>query len=94
MTRIVTLIAAVLALVAAPGSGQTVRTDRADHKSIMLRHLVSGKARIDPAKAYIFIRSPQGRATGTFLKTPTPAEIASYEASPPTGSWGGRSVSD
>ena len=79
MNRIVILIAAVLALVAAPLTAQTSGSFRAEYRPIMLRHLVSGEARIDPAKAYIFIRSPQGRAAGTFLKTPTPAEIADYE---------------
>jgi hypothetical protein len=54
----------------------------------MLRQLISGKVRIDPTKAYIFIRSPRGRAAGTFLKTPTPAEIANYEVSdPPRRQW-------
>lgn len=80
MTRITTLIAAALALVAAPLAAQARETPRADHKPIMLRQLLSGKERIDPAKAYIFIRSPQGRAAGTFLKTPNPAEIAHHEA--------------
>lgn len=80
MNRIIAVTAAVLALVAAPLTAQTSGSYRTEHRSIMLRHLVSGEARIDPAKAYIFIRSPQGRAAGTFLKTPTPAEIANYEA--------------
>lgn len=82
MTRMITLIAAALAMLAAPLSAQTRETPRADHKPIMLRQLLSGKARIDPAKAYIFVRSPEGRAAGTFLKTPTPAEIAHHEANP------------
>lgn len=79
MTRIVILIAAVLALMAAPLTAQTSGSFRAEYRSIMLRHLLSGKVSIDPAKAYIFIRSPQGRAAGAFLKNPTPAEIANYE---------------
>ena len=83
MTRSITLIAAVLALVAAPLSAQTDTPIRAQHRDIMLRQLLSGKVRIDPAKAYVFIRSPQGRAAGTFVKTPTPEEIASYEARGP-----------
>ena len=82
MTRITTRIAAALALVAAPLAAQARETPRADHKPIMLRQLLSGKERIDPAKAYIFVRSPEGRAAGTFLKTPTPAEIAHHEANP------------
>jgi hypothetical protein len=82
MTRIVILFAAALAVVAAPLSAQTPGQVWAEHKDIELKHLRSGKARIDPAKAYIFVRSPQGRAEGTFVKTPTPAEIASYEADP------------
>jgi hypothetical protein len=82
MNRAAILIAFALAMLAAPLSAQTRETPRADHKPIMLRQLLSGKERIDPAKAYIFIRSPQGRAAGTFLKTPTPAEIAHHEANP------------
>lgn len=89
MNRAAILIAAALAMLAAPLSAQTRETPRADHKPIMLRQLLSGKERIDPAKAYIFIRSPQGRAAGTFLKTPTPAEIASHEANPQGRFWGG-----
>lgn len=89
MNRAAILIALALAMLAAPLSAQTRETARADHKPIMLRQLLSGKERIDPAKAYIFIRSPQGRAAGTFLKTPTPAEIASYEANPQGRLWGG-----
>lgn len=89
MNRAALFIAFALAVLAAPLSAQTRETPRADHKSIMLRQLVSGRARIDPAKAYIFIRSPQGRAAGTFLKTPTPAEIAHYEANPQGRLWGG-----
>ena len=81
MTRIITLIVAALALVAAPLSAQTGTPIRAWYGNIELKHLLSGKTRIDPAKAYIFVRSPQGRAAGTFVKTPTPAEIARYEAS-------------
>lgn len=88
MTRVITLIAAVLALVAAPLTAQTREWDMAESRPIMLRQLISGKVRIDPAKAYIFIRSPGGRAAGTFLKTPTPAEIANYEVSdPPRRQW-------
>ena len=82
MNRAASLIAFALAMLAAPLSAQTRETPRADHKPIMLRQLVSGKERIDPAKAYIFVRSPEGRAAGTFLKTPTPAEIAHHEANP------------
>lgn len=82
MNRAASLIAFALAMLAAPLSAQTRETPRADHKPIMLRQLLSGKARIDPAKAYIFVRSPEGRAAGTFLKTPTPAEIAHHEANP------------
>lgn len=89
MNRAAILIALALAMLATPLSAQTRETARADHKPIMLRQLLSGKERIDPAKAYIFVRSPQGRAAGTFLKTPTPAEIASYEANPQGRLWGG-----
>lgn len=88
MNRIIAVTAAVLALVAAPLTAQTGGSFRAEHRAIMLRQLLSGEARIDPAKAYIFIRSPQGRAAGTFLKTPTPAEVANYEAAdPPRRQW-------
>ena len=89
MNRAAILIGFALAMLSAPLSAQTRETARADHKHIMLRQLVSGKVRIDPAKAYIFIRSPEGRAAGTFLKTPTPAETASYEANPQRRLWGG-----
>jgi hypothetical protein len=79
MKRIVTLIAAALALVAAPVAAQKVKPDMAEYKAIELKSIISGKAKIDPAKAYIFVRSPEARANGVFLKTPNAAEIASYE---------------
>ena len=83
MKRMIVLIVAVLALVTAPASAQTPRPPRPDpalDRQIELKNLVRGRARIDPAKAYIFIRSPGQRAHGTFLKTPSPDEVASYEA--------------
>lgn len=80
MMRMFTLIAAALALAAAPATAQKVKPDVAEYKAIELKNLTSGKAKIDPAKAYIFIRSPLTRANGVFLKTPSPEEVASYEA--------------
>lgn len=80
MKRIITLIAAALALAAAPAAAQKLKPDVAEYKQIELKNIVSGKERIDPAKAYIFIRSPQNRTNGVFLKTPDAAEIANYEA--------------
>ncbi len=80
MRRMITLIGAALALVTVPALAQTPQPDRAVYRDIELKNLVRGKARIDPAKAYIFISSPGQRANGTFLKTPSPDEIASYEA--------------
>jgi hypothetical protein len=80
MNRIVTLIAGALALVAAPAAAEKLKPDIAEHKAIELKSIVAGKQKLDPAKAYIFIRSPQVRAQGAFLKTPSPEEIANYEA--------------
>jgi hypothetical protein len=79
MKRILTLIAGALALAATPVAAQKVKPDLAESKAIELKNLTSGKAKIDPAKAYIFVRSPQNRANGIFLKTPGPEEIANYE---------------
>jgi hypothetical protein len=81
MNRIATLIAGALALglAAAPAAAQKLKPDVAEYKAIELKNIVSGKAKIDPAKAYIFIRSPENRTNGVFLKTPGPEEIANYE---------------
>ena len=79
MKRILILIAGALALAAAPAGAQKVKPDLAEYKAIELKNLVSGKVKIDPAKAYIFINSPQNRANGIFLKTPSAEEIANYE---------------
>lgn len=79
MKRLLTLIAGALALAATPAAAQKVKPDLAESKAIELKNLTSGKAKIDPAKAYIFVRSPQNRANGIFLKTPGPEEIANYE---------------
>jgi hypothetical protein len=80
MKRIITLIAAALALAAAPAAAQKLKPDLAESKAIELKSLTSGKAKIDPAKAYIYVKSPQNRTNGIFLKTPSEAEIANYEA--------------
>lgn len=80
MKRFITLIAAALALIAAPAAAEKLKPDMAESKAIELKNIVAGKAKIDPAKAYIFVRSPQNRANGVFLKTPNAAEIANYEA--------------
>ncbi len=79
MKRIVTLIAGALALAATPAAAEKLKPDVAEAKAIELKNIVSGKAKIDPAKAYIYIKSPQNRAQGIFLKTPSPEEIANYE---------------
>ncbi|WP_086616625.1 hypothetical protein [Erythrobacter tepidarius] len=80
MKPILTLAALVLALFAAPAAAGKIKPDTAEYRAIELKNLVSGKARIDPAKAYIFLRSPQNRTNGVFLKTPSAEEIANYEA--------------
>lgn len=81
MKRIATLVAGALALaLAGPAAAEKLKPDVAEYKAIELKNIVAGKAKIDPAKAYIFIRSPQYRANGIFLKAPSPEEIANYEA--------------
>ncbi|MEE4318129.1 MAG: hypothetical protein V2I74_14225 [Erythrobacter sp.] len=80
MKRIVTLIAGALALVAAPVAAEKTKPDIAEYKAIEAKNLVSGKQKIDPAKAYIFVRSPANRTNGVFLKTPSAGEIANFEA--------------
>ncbi len=80
MIRMFTLIAAALALAAAPAAAQKLKPDNAEYKAIEAKNLASGKVKIDPAKAYIYIKSPQYRANGVFLKAPSPEEIANYEA--------------
>lgn len=79
MKRILTIIAGALALAATPVAAQKVKPDLAESRAIELKNLTSGKAKIDPAKAYIYINSPQNRANGIFLKTPNAEEIANYE---------------
>ncbi len=80
MKRILSLVAGALALLAAPVAAEKIKPDTAEYRAIELKNLVSGKAAIDPAKAYIFVRSPQNRTNGVFLKTPSAEEIANYEA--------------
>ena len=80
MNRFVALIAGALALIAAPAAAQKVKPDIAEYKAIEAKNVISGKTKLNPAKAYIFIRSPQNRAQGAFVKTPDAAEIANYEA--------------
>jgi hypothetical protein len=80
MKRIVTIIAGALALLAAPAAAEKIKPDIAEYKAIEAKNLVSGKQAIDPAKAYIYIKSRQNRANGVFLKTPDAQEIANYEA--------------
>lgn len=73
-------LAAALWLAATPAAAaEKEKPDLAVHKAVELKSIVSGKAKIDPAKAYIFIRSPLNRTFGVFLKTPDAAEIANYE---------------
>jgi hypothetical protein len=80
MMRFATLIAGALALgLAAPAAAEKLKPDVAEYKAIELKNIVSGKAAINPAKAYIYIRSPQYRTNGIFMKTPGPEEIANYE---------------
>lgn len=79
MKRILFLIAGALALAATPVAAQKVKPDLAESRAIELKNLTSGKAKIDPAKAYIFVRSPGNRSNGVFLKTPSAEEIANYE---------------
>lgn len=80
MKRILSLVAGALALIAAPAAAEKLKPDNAEYRAIELKNLISGKVAIDPAKAYIFIRSPQNRTNGVFLKTPSAEEIANYEA--------------
>lgn len=80
MKRIIILMTAAFALVATPAAAQKLKPDTAEYKAIEAKNLASGKAKIDPAKAYIYIKSPQNRTNGVFLKTPSPEEIANYEA--------------
>ncbi len=80
MKRILSLVAGALALIAAPATAEKLKPDNAEYRAIELKNLVSGKVAIDPAKAYIFVRSPQNRTNGVFLKAPSAEEIANYEA--------------
>lgn len=80
MKRILTLIAGALALVAAPATAEKIKPDIAEYRAIELKNLVSGKVKLDPDKAYIYILSRQNRTNGVFLKAPSPEEIANYEA--------------
>ena len=80
MKRILSLVAGALALLAAPAAAEKIKPDTAEYRAIELKNLVSGKVAIDPAKAYIYVKSPQYRTNGVFLKTPDAAEIANYEA--------------
>lgn len=80
MKRILTLILGALALIAAPAAAQKVKPDVAEYEAIESKNIASGKYKLNPAKAYIFVRSPENRAQGAFLKTPDAAEIANYEA--------------
>ncbi|HSJ79172.1 MAG TPA: hypothetical protein VK913_10615 [Erythrobacter sp.] len=80
MKRFVTLIAGALALVATPATAQKIKPDVAEYKAIEGKNIASGKAKIDPAKAYIYVNSPRMRTNGIFIKTPSPEEVANYEA--------------
>ena len=80
MKRILSLVAGALALIAAPAAAEKLKPDNAEYRAIELKNLISGKVAIDPAKAYIFVRSPQNRTNGVFLKAPSAEEIANYEA--------------
>lgn len=80
MKRIVTLIAGVLALAATPAAAEKIKPDVAEYKAVEAKNLASGKQKIDPAKAYIYIKSRKNRSNGLFLKTPGAEEIANYEA--------------
>ena len=80
MKRIVTITAGALALLAAPATAEKLKPDIAEYKAIELKNLVSGKQKIDPAKAYIYVKSRKNRANGLFLKAASAEEIANYEA--------------
>lgn len=80
MNRFLALIAGALAIIAVPAAAQKVKPDIAEYKAIEAKNVVSGKYKLNPAKAYIFVRSPQNRANGIFIKTPNAEEIANYEA--------------
>ncbi|MDC8754321.1 hypothetical protein OIK40_06645 [Erythrobacter sp. sf7] len=80
MKRIVTLIAGAIALAATPAAAEKIKPDIAEYKAVEAKNLASGKQKIDPAKAYIYIKSRRNRSNGLFLKTPNAEEIANYEA--------------
>lgn len=67
MNRIIILIAGALALTAAPAAAEKIKPDIAEYKAVEAKNIVSGKYKLDPAKAYIFTRSPQNRAQGAFI---------------------------
>lgn len=67
------LAAGIALFVAAPAVAQSV-----EFKAIEAKNLGT-KDRIDPAKGYILISAP-GRTMGTFIKTPSDADRAEYQA--------------
>lgn len=72
-------ITAALALAGPAIAADKEKPDIAEARAIERKNIASGKAKIDPAKAYIFINSPLNRALGLFQKTPSAAEIGNYE---------------
>lgn len=73
--RIAILAACTVAIAFAPaGQAQEVES-----RAIERKHLDSGKAKLDPSKAYIYITGP-ARTAGVFIKTADAQDISLYEA--------------
>ncbi len=66
-------VAVSLAISATPVVAQSVETKAIEAKNL------GGKQQIDPAKGYILISAP-GRSMGTFIKRPSDADRAEYQA--------------
>jgi hypothetical protein len=68
-----TALAGGLALFAVPAAAQSVEVKAIEAKNL------GTKQQIDPALGYILISAP-GRSTGTFIKAPSDADRAEYQA--------------
>lgn len=66
-------LVAGVALIAAPLAAQSVEIRAIEAKNL------GGKQKIDPALGYILISAP-GRTTGTFIKSPSDADRAEFQA--------------
>lgn len=79
MSRVRSFLAAglVLAGLATPAALAAKDPPIVPSKAIEEKYLASGKAGIDPAKGYIFLRAPV-RFTGTFVRVPDDQDRADY----------------